>query len=323
LVEYEGIVRDFPHDVFARNGRGEVLKALGRLDEALVEYEGIVRDFPHDVFARNGRGEVLKAQGRLEEAFQEYDGIVRDFPNEVVPRSGRAEVLKALGRLDEALVEYEGTVRDFPYNVVARTGRAEVLKALGRLDEALRQYDDNLERFPADRWARNGKAATLSILGRFEEALELLLVRTPRTLNDWVGFHIRGMALMKQGNLDAAMGIFERGIRESPWFETVNYFRSALAVALLRRQEFRMAAEAIKDDEAIVSTVLRIHIFGELGQTQLAKDALERVKASPLSCVIVLRDEFAARYGLEKRRQAPRSDQWVFEKECDLLLEAA
>ena len=64
--------------------------------------------------ARNGKAEVLKAQGRLDEALAEYEFAVRDFPGNVVARSGKAEVLKAQGRLDEALAEYEFAVRDFP-----------------------------------------------------------------------------------------------------------------------------------------------------------------------------------------------------------------
>ena len=241
LREYEAAVRDFPENVVARTGRAEVLKAMGRLDEALREYEAAVRDFPENVVGRSGRAEVLKAMGRLDEALREYEAVVRDFPNDVTARNGRAEVLRAMGRLDEALREYEAAVRDFPENVVARTGRAEVLKAMGRLDEALREYDRALALFPHDQYARTGKTVALVLLSRYDEALEFLAQTPPRTLDDWIACHIRGMIELKRGNVASAITIFERGIRESPWQVTWPYFRAALAVARLRRgRSFRL-----------------------------------------------------------------------------------
>ena len=67
----------------------------------------------HYVLARNGKAGVLKALGRLDEALEAYDATLREFPQDVVVRNGKAEVLKALGRLDEALGAYGATVREF------------------------------------------------------------------------------------------------------------------------------------------------------------------------------------------------------------------
>ena len=322
LQEYEEAVRDFPHNVVARSGRAEVLKALGRLDEALREYDGAVRDFPHNVVARTGRAEVLKALGRLDEALQEYEGAVRDFPQDVVARSGRAEVLKALGRLEEALREYDGAVRDFPHNVVARTGRAEVLKALGRLDEALREYKKISTQFPNDNYSRMGMASVLVLLARYDEALEILPQEEPRTVGDWIGYHIRGMISLKTGDITSAIDILRHGLRKSPWHETRAAFSRALAVAELRRSEFSAAAEALGGERSPVSDVLRIHAFGGLGEIQEAGAALERIKSNRHPTVAALRQELATRYLAPGRKEALRSDQWVFERECELELVA-
>ncbi|MGA2325314.1 MAG: tetratricopeptide repeat protein [Bryobacteraceae bacterium] len=322
LREYEEVVRDFPQDVVARNGRAEVLKALGRLDEALREYEEVVRDFPHNVVARTGRAEVLKAQGRLDEALREYEEVVRDFPHDVIARNGRAEVLKALGRLDEALREYEEAVRDFPHDLVAPHGRAEVLKAMGRLDEALREYREILSQFPNDSYSRNGMASVLVLLARYYEALEILPQEEPRTVDDWIGYHIRGMISLKTGDASSAIDIFWHGLHKSPWHETRAGFGRALAVARLRRSEFPAAAEALGGERSPVSDVLRIHAFGGLGEIQEAGAALERIKTNRHPTVAALLQELATRYVVPGRGEALRSDEWVFEREFELELTA-
>jgi tetratricopeptide (TPR) repeat protein len=96
----------------ARNGKADVLKALGWLPEALEAYEATIRDFPQDAVARNGKAEVLKELGRLPEALEAYEATTREFAQDVVARNGKAEVLKELGRLTEALEAYEATIRD-------------------------------------------------------------------------------------------------------------------------------------------------------------------------------------------------------------------
>ena len=53
---------------FARNGRAETLRALGRYDEALAAYDRTVEDFPQDAFARNGYAVVLGELDRFNEA---------------------------------------------------------------------------------------------------------------------------------------------------------------------------------------------------------------------------------------------------------------
>jgi tetratricopeptide (TPR) repeat protein len=323
LREYDDIIMAFPGDVVARTGRAEVLKAQGRFDEALRAYDEIIADFVHEAVPRNGRAEVLKAQGKLEEALRAYDEIIVDFPQDSFPRNGRAEVLKAQGKFDEALRAYDEIVATFSGDVVARVGRAEALKAQGKLDEALQEYDGIAHAFPHERVPRTGRASTLCVLGNLKEALASLSVEAPRTLDDWIDFHVRGMILLKQGATDTAVEIFERGVQESPWFSTQAYFRRALALARLKQNELRLAAEAVGEDSTLVSNVLRIHIFGGLGDASRANHAYEQVKATPWPAVIVLSRELAARYGLAKPDKPVHSDEWVLDREWELLLKAA
>jgi tetratricopeptide (TPR) repeat protein len=171
LAAYDEVRREHPEDVVAKNGRAEVLKSQGRLDEALTAYDDVRREHPEDVFAKAGRAEVLKSLGQLEEALAAYDDVSRQHPDDVVAKNGRAEVLKSQGRLDEALTAYDDVRRQHPENVVAKNGRAEVLKSQGRLDEALTAYDDVRRQHPENVVAKNGRAEVLKSQGRLDEAL--------------------------------------------------------------------------------------------------------------------------------------------------------
>src|ERR1019366_2647212 len=198
---------DFPESAVARNGKAEVLKAMGRLPEALEAYEATVRGFPSDAFARTGKAEVLKAMGRLPEALDAYEATVRDFPENAVPRNnGKAEVLKAMGCLPEALEAYS-----FLEHAVARCGRAEVLKAMGRLPEALDAYEATIRDFPGDAVARTGKATLLVLLGRYEEAAALVRTDRTQTRDEWVALHIRASIKLKQNSLDEADRLLSTG----------------------------------------------------------------------------------------------------------------
>ena len=310
-----------PTDGWSQAQLADAYLCAGRFDDALAAY-GAAEICGEVEVARNGRADVLKWMGRLEEALQEYEATVREFPHNVFARNGRAEVLKGMGRLEEALQDYDATVREFPEDVVARHGRAEVLKGMGRLEEALQEYEGIRARFPSDKYSQVGMAAVLVLLGRYDEALRLVAVETPRTLGDWIGLHIRGTVSLKKGDLVAAIQIFERGLHESPWHVTWGHFRRALAVARLRRSEFSAAVEALGDEHAPVSEVLRGHAFGGLGQTEAAKAALDRAKGYALPVLVEVRGELILRYVARERKTSTRSDDWLFERECELVLAA-
>ena len=267
-----------------------------------------------------GRRRCCKAEGRLDEALAEYEFAVRDFPGDVVARNGKAEVLKAEGRLDEALAEYEFAVRDFPGDVVARNGKAEVLKAQGRLGEAQSTYEQTLEAFPFDRTARSGLGGILLVTGRVSNALRLITVGNPQSLDDWIDQHIRGMALLKQGKVKEAYGIFEHGSRANPFARCRAYFRAALAYA--RRTEEPIAAlEWIKDEHALAFDILRLDIYGRLQEIDGARRALQAVSYYQGPRVVELREDLAARARLIPG-PPKHSDGWVAEREFELLLAA-
>ena len=320
LAAYDSIVADHPENVVARSGRAETLRALGRLPEALDAYDSIAEHL-EDIFVKTGRAEVLRALARLPEALAVYDSIVADHPENVVARSGRAETLRALGRLPEALAVYDSIVADHPEDVVAKSGRAEVLKTLGHLDDALAAYDSIVADNPEDAVARNGRCCVLVALRRYDEALELL-PEAPTTPQDWIGYHIRGMILLRTRKIDEAICIFEHGVRENPIPSSREYFRSALALACLRRGDYERAGSALVEVASPLlqpqANVLRLHAYGALGDELRALAAFEGLREKPWYIPNELVSELHRKYLLKEK---PRYDEdWVIEQEADTFV---
>ncbi len=149
----------------ARKGKADVLKTMGRLDDARIAYQEAMAQDPSDPVAKTGYADVLKLLGRFDEALDVYARIAAEHPESVFAKTGRADVLKVMGRLDEALLSYELAGREHPGCVVAKTGRARVLEAMGRVDEALGAFELAVREHPLDAGVRIGRDHLLSAMG--------------------------------------------------------------------------------------------------------------------------------------------------------------
>jgi tetratricopeptide (TPR) repeat protein len=355
---YDECIRQFEADVYPWCGRAHVLKQKGSLDESLAAFERAIRMFPASEAPLTGHASVLKTQGRLNEALQEYKDVIKQFPQEVMPVIGLAEVFRAMGDLDKALEAYDDAIRKFPHDPVARCARANILKEQGRFEDALQEYDAIVARFPYEVYAwsaradllkelghledaaeaydklmgmawnprRDGtqyaKAAVLAAMGQFAEAELLLPTTEPRTHDEWLAYHIRAMILLRNDRLDEAEVLLKKGLRESPYADRRAYFESALAVASLRRRRFREAVRFLGKGDTPLAEVIRMHAFGALKQPDEVKHAYKRIERACPPPLIPLRDELAARYGLQLGL-ASRDWDWVFEEECRNILYAA
>ncbi|MCP4583270.1 MAG: tetratricopeptide repeat protein, partial [candidate division Zixibacteria bacterium] len=283
--------------------------------------------FPNNVVAHTGRAEILKAFSRFDEALIAFEETIKRFPNNVVAYNGRAEVLKAVGRFDEALKAYEESIDKFPNNVVARNGRAEVLKAVGRFDEALKAYEETIDKFPYDIVAQNGLASVLAAIGKYKEALNLVSIPKPKSLSEWIAYHIKGVILLKIGEIDSAIKVFQNGIENNPWAAESPYFQTALAVAQIRKSKYNEAADILQNlslpELKPVAKVLSIHAYGELNDFIKAKDSYESIEFSCPPAITALRDELKERFIIRDTNRVLKSDEWLFKRECDALLIAA
>jgi tetratricopeptide (TPR) repeat protein len=323
LDAYTHAITAFPANPIPRCGQAEVLKDMGRLAVALEAYTQTVLEFPWVSVPYSGRAETLKTMGRFKQALAIYEEAMQKFPGDTRLRDGHADVLKRMGRLTESLRAYDENVKRFPYDIVAWTGRAELLKELGRFEEAIAAYDVLIALSSGKQRVRNGKAAVLVILRRYEDALKLLSEGDPRTRDEWISEHIRGMILLKRGKLDFAAKLFETSLTRIPFANERGYFESALAVTRIRMNKFTQAIESLGARQEPLTDVLRLHAFGGLQQLGEAREVLKRLEPVCPANLIPLKNELLARYKLSSK--APRHHpQWVFDEECrSILLEAA
>jgi tetratricopeptide (TPR) repeat protein len=322
LDAYDKVIAEHPYDVFAQNGRAEVLKALNRLPEVLDAYDKIIAEHPESVVAKTGRAEVLKVLNRLPKALDAYDKIIAKHPESVVARNGRAEVLNALNRLPDALDAYDKIIAEHPESVVARSGRAEVLKALNRLPDALDAYEKIMTKHPYDVVAQIGCACVLAALERWDEALAGLPEKEPVTESDWIGYHVRGMVLLRRGDTKGAIEIFEKGMRENPRPAHRDYFRTALGVARLRQKEYKLARDVLGEVTTAwlqtASNMFLVHACGRLGERVRAHQIYETLPREPGPLLKELQDEL--HWQCVAWRVPRRDEEWIVKKETEYLL---
>ena len=323
LLLYDAAIVKSPNNPISIGSRAHVLRLMRRFADASAALADARQRFPYEPAIVSETAELYRDQGLLDQALTTYRQAVARFPWDSRSRSGLANVLKESGSLAEALKTYDENIRVFPYDIVSKSGRADLLKRLGDVNNALGAYDEIIGRWPDHLGARHSKAAILVVLERFSEAEELLPRSRPKTLNEWIANHVRGMILMKTNRLDEAIAHFSSGLEKVPFYSEKKYFCNALAVAYLKRKEFNTATAVLSDSSGTVSNVLRFHALAATGRKESANNIMETVQGSGLAPVIELTQEIARRYRLRPER--PRhGESWLFQKECEsVLLEAA
>ena len=314
------LAKDYENRIVAQTGRAEVLKAQGRLQEALEGYDSVIREHPEDVVAKNGRAEILKSQGRLQDALDGYDFVIREHPEDVIAKNGRADVLKSMGRLQDALDGYDSVIREHPEDVVAKNGRAEVLKSQGRLQDALNAYEEIIQNHPESVVAKNGLASVLLKMEKLEQALQQVDYLEPHTENEWIGFHIKCMIYLKQGNMDQAIDLLTIGKDRCPFPQSCEYFKTSLAVCELRRRNPEQAESLLITINLPIlqfpKEVITLHLAGLKNDPFQTKQAYEKVEKNPVSVV----QELYRRYIVNEPPQM--DDETLCMEEIDLVFES-
>jgi tetratricopeptide (TPR) repeat protein len=157
--------------------------------------------------ARCGRAEVLRELGRPEEALQLYEETARDFPRDEVARNGRASGLVDLARYDEALALLpSGPPRTRDDWIAQHIGGMIHLRC-GELAEAQGIFENGVRNCPylaSVAYFRSALAVTQIQRGRFRE-VELALEGSQTDVARVLRFHAYG----ELRETDAARGMFE------------------------------------------------------------------------------------------------------------------
>jgi len=239
-------VRLKPADPVFLRSHGNILKVLGRFDEALVRYDTALALKPDYADAHRSRGIVLKCQGRLEEALAAYDAALAVKPDYADAHASRANLLAELGRLDAALEGYERTLAFNPNFAEAYNNRGIIFNSQGRYREAVFTYCKAISIRRDYPEAYNNRGITMKCLGKYDMALRdyntALSLRPdyPEALNN------RGNVLKEQQRPDEAMADYNRALALRPNYPEAYNNRGVVFADLGHRDEaLRDYAQAI------------------------------------------------------------------------------
>lgn len=149
-----------------RAGAAVRLRAEGRREEALALLSDPA-DYAQDVYTL--RGDLLRELGRLHEAVGSYSTVIALDPANGYARRHLASCLRGLNRWGAAAEAFEQILDRDSYSDSARIGLGECQLHLNRPEDALASFEACWSEAALVR-ALFGKAAALQLLRRFDES---------------------------------------------------------------------------------------------------------------------------------------------------------
>ena len=122
-------------------GKGSMLRALRRFEEALDVYIEATHFYPESAVAYNNKGNALMDLNRYDEALNCYNHASQLDPNYPLCYDNKGLLLYKLGHYEEALVEHEQAILLDPTDATTYTNKGNVLGALHRYEEALAAFE--------------------------------------------------------------------------------------------------------------------------------------------------------------------------------------
>ena len=224
----------------ALSNYGNVLQALGRLDEALESYDKALAIEPKLINALYNRGVTLSNMKRMADALASYDKALEIAPDDADIWMNRVPALIDLNRLEEALAAAEKLLAMAPHYAEAWNNRGIALQALERFGEALASYEKALAIKPDYAEAHFNRGSALQYLGRGEEALASFsraVAINPGFAEAWYNY---GVALQQACRLDEALARYDRALAIRPNYVEA-LFNRANVLNELRRFEAALA----------------------------------------------------------------------------------
>jgi tetratricopeptide (TPR) repeat protein len=171
LAALETAAKLLSRDPESQTNLGNVLRARGRLDEAVSCHRRAIALKPDYAEAHNNLGSALRDSKRLDQAVASYRQAISIKPDFAMAHMNLGDTLLALGRLDEAARSYRRVLHFRPDSVEAHNNLGNALRDSGRLEEAAASYRRAVAIRPDYAKLHNNLGNALLDLGRIEEAV--------------------------------------------------------------------------------------------------------------------------------------------------------
>jgi protein O-GlcNAc transferase len=168
---YTRLLKDEPHSNSVRHLLGLIRYGQKRYSEALDLIAPVASANPMDLEAQSNLGNVLKAVGRLKDALASYDRALAIDAKHAAILNNRGLVLADLRRFEDALASYNQALIENPSYVEALFNQGLTLWHMHRYEQALASYDKAVSLFPGYAEAWNNRGNVLRQLNRPAEAL--------------------------------------------------------------------------------------------------------------------------------------------------------
>jgi tetratricopeptide (TPR) repeat protein len=206
-----------PQQADLYNNRGNALKELDRLPEALESYAMAIAIDPKNLETLHNRAAVRVLLGQYAEALRDYDELIarHDAP-QPADLIGRGAVLVALDRNEEALLPLERAIAALPGDAAAHVQRGVALLRLERHAEALASFDRALALRIELPEVLTNRGIALAALGRPKEALDSFvrsLVLNGGAADTYINM---GVVQKMLGQHPEAAGSFRRALDRKP-----------------------------------------------------------------------------------------------------------
>jgi tetratricopeptide (TPR) repeat protein len=250
----------------AHFNRGNVLKRLKRLDEALASYDRAAELRPDDPLILNSRGAVLRELNRFADAIADFDAAIQLKPDFTEAFNNRGNTLKDLERYTEALADYDHAIALKPDNADAYNNRGNLHKEIEGFEQALADYDKAVALKPDYAEALYNRGTTGFELRLFDTAMADFDRAIALRPNYAEALYNRGTTSMELGRINDALTDFARVIALNPEHPNVLWNRSICNLLLGR------CREAWADYERRISTDEALLPWGNCGRPQWTGD---------------------------------------------------
>jgi tetratricopeptide (TPR) repeat protein len=252
--------------------RGNVLKDLGRQEEAAESYNQAIELRPKYSAALCNRGVVLLRLERTSEALESFGQAVDADPSDTIAHFNYALVHEALGQGDAALEGYGKTIELAPEHADAHFNRGRLYEAQGRWSEALADYDRMLEIRSDHAPTHFNRGNVLKEFKRWHDALASYDRAITVDPNNTLALVHRGNVFVQLKEWDAALANYDRAIDLQPEAADFHFNRAVVLEQLKRWGEARASLNlALKIDPAHASAYAhRGNVFSELQQLDSA-----------------------------------------------------
>jgi tetratricopeptide (TPR) repeat protein len=224
------------HRSVLRHNRAQVLKGLGRWEEARRDYETVIALDPNYAEYHFEYAGLLRRLGAEEQALAEYTTAMGLTPPFVELYYNRGDLRAVRGDLDGALADFDYALELDPEYVDAYVNRASLLLGRGELDAAARDIAAGLALRPGDPHllCQQAKVAwELGDLAAARRGFDQLLLDKPEMAEAWA---LRAGVRFDDADLEGAAEDLTRSL-ELEESAAVLFNRGAVREALERWNE--------------------------------------------------------------------------------------